>query len=133
MTLLRSTLFNLFFFCSTFVLTVPATIASLLAPRRVMGWAKSWARTHIRALRIICGIRLEISGWNNLPTSPVLITSRHESILVFQSSDAQWPLTAILLRDVNPPRWERPVAARLDRVPQLLDLFRQAFFVVTPQ
>jgi 1-acyl-sn-glycerol-3-phosphate acyltransferase len=79
MTLLRSTLFNLFFFGSTFVLIVPATVASLLAPRRVMGWAKLWARTQIRALRIICGIRLEISGWDNLLTSPVLIASRHES------------------------------------------------------
>ena len=79
MLLLRSALFNLFFFSSTFVLTVPAAALSLAAPERIMGWAKLWARMQIGAARIICGIRLEITGWENLPPAPVLIASRHES------------------------------------------------------
>ena len=78
MLFLRSALFNLFFFVSTFLLTVPAALISLAAPGQVMGWAKLWARTQIRAARIICGIRLDISGWENLPPAPVLIASRHE-------------------------------------------------------
>ena len=44
-----------------------------------MGWAKLWARMQIGAARIICGIRFQISGWENLPPAPVLIASRHES------------------------------------------------------
>lgn len=79
MTWLRSALFNLFFFASTFVLTVPAAALSLVAPKQITGWARFWARTQIRAARIICGIRLEISGWENLPPAPVVIASRHES------------------------------------------------------
>jgi 1-acyl-sn-glycerol-3-phosphate acyltransferase len=79
MLFLRSALFNLFFFVSTFLLTVPASLISFVAPEQVMGWAKLWARTQIRAARIICGIRLDISGWENLPAAPVLIASRHES------------------------------------------------------
>jgi 1-acyl-sn-glycerol-3-phosphate acyltransferase len=77
--LLRSALFNAFFFASTFVLTVPAALLSLVAPGQIMGWARFWARTQIHAARIICGIRLQISGWENLPPAPVLIASRHES------------------------------------------------------
>lgn len=79
MMLLRSTLFNLFFFGSTFVLTVPAAIVSLVSPGKVMGWARFWARTQLHAARVICGIRLQVSGWENLPPPPVVIASRHES------------------------------------------------------
>jgi 1-acyl-sn-glycerol-3-phosphate acyltransferase len=79
MMMLRSALFNLFFFGSTFVLSVLAAALSLVAPERIMGWAKFWARLQIGAARLICGIRLEVSGWDNLPPGPALIASRHES------------------------------------------------------
>ena len=79
MLFLRSALFNLFFFVSTFLLTLPAAMISLIAPRQVMGWAKFWAKSQIHAARIICGIRLEVAGWENLPPAPVLIAARHES------------------------------------------------------
>ncbi|MGA3001087.1 MAG: lysophospholipid acyltransferase family protein [Acetobacteraceae bacterium] len=79
MTWLRSALFNLFFFGTTFVLSIPAALVSLVAPRQIMGWAKFWARMQIGAARIICGIRVQVSGWENLPPAPVLIASRHES------------------------------------------------------
>jgi 1-acyl-sn-glycerol-3-phosphate acyltransferase len=79
MMMVRSALFNVFFFAGTFVLTVSAAVLSLFAPERIMDWARIWARTQIGAARIICGIRLEVSGWENLPPAPVLIASRHES------------------------------------------------------
>jgi 1-acyl-sn-glycerol-3-phosphate acyltransferase len=79
MTWLRSALFNLFFFGSTFVLSVQAALLSLVAPRQIMGWAKFWARLQLRAARLICGIRVQVTGWENLPPAPVLIASRHES------------------------------------------------------
>lgn len=79
MMLLRSAVFNLFFFGSTLLLTLPAAVVSVIAPERVVWWAKFWARTQIRAVRIICGIRLDISGRENLPPAPALIASRHES------------------------------------------------------
>jgi len=79
MTVVRSALFNVFFFGSTFLLTLPATVVSLVAPDHIMAWAKFWARTQINAARIICGIQVEVTGWDNLPPAPVLIASRHES------------------------------------------------------
>jgi 1-acyl-sn-glycerol-3-phosphate acyltransferase len=79
MTTLRSALFNLFFFVSTFLFSVPAAAISLVAPNQIMSWARAWAKVQVAAARIICGIRVEISGWENLPPAPVLIASRHES------------------------------------------------------
>lgn len=79
MTFLRSALFNLFFFTSTFVLTLAAGAVHLVSPARVPRVAQAWARLEIAAVRIICGIRMEVQGLGNLPAGPVLIAARHES------------------------------------------------------
>jgi len=79
MMILRSALFNMFFFGSTFVLSIPAAVLSIVAPKHVINWARFWAKMQIRVAQVICGIRVEIAGWENLPPAPVLIASRHES------------------------------------------------------
>ncbi len=79
MIVLRSALFNLFFFGTTFLLTIPASGLSLFAPQWIMSWARFWARMQIGAVRVICGVRYQISGWENLPDGPVLMAARHES------------------------------------------------------
>jgi 1-acyl-sn-glycerol-3-phosphate acyltransferase len=80
MTWLRSALFNLYFFGTTFALTLIGTAARLVAPHRVLPVAMLWARTQLAGARILCGIRLEVSGWDHLPVDgPALIASRHQS------------------------------------------------------
>jgi 1-acyl-sn-glycerol-3-phosphate acyltransferase len=80
MTLLRSTLFNLYFFMLTFVLTVGlATPVRLLAPHRVLDVAMLWARLLMAGLRVICGIRLSVHGQERLGPGPALIASTHQS------------------------------------------------------
>ncbi len=80
MTFLRSALFNLFFFTVTFVLTlVPATVVRFLFPDRVLEVAMMWARVMLWGLRVICGIRLQVSGMENAGTGAALIASRHQS------------------------------------------------------
>ena len=79
MIVLRSIVFNLFFFASTFLLTLPAYAISLFAPQSIMAWARVWARLEMGAARVICGIRMQVVGQENLPAGPVLIASRHES------------------------------------------------------
>jgi 1-acyl-sn-glycerol-3-phosphate acyltransferase len=61
------------------LLSVPAATIALFAPHWIMGWARFWAKLQIAAVRIICGIRLEVTGWQNLPAAPALIASRHEA------------------------------------------------------
>lgn len=80
MTLLRSALFNLFFFSATFVMTIVlATPVRLVAPQRMLEVAMLWARVMLWALRVICGIRLHVSGRERLGEGPALIASRHQS------------------------------------------------------
>jgi 1-acyl-sn-glycerol-3-phosphate acyltransferase len=80
MTLLRSTLFNLYFFVLTFVLTLLlATPARLFAPHRVLDVARLWARLLLSGLRVICGIRLAVAGLERLGTGPAVIASAHQS------------------------------------------------------
>jgi 1-acyl-sn-glycerol-3-phosphate acyltransferase len=80
MTVLRSALFNLYFFGVTFVLCVAGTPMAVLAPQRTLGIAMLWARMVVGGARVICGIRLEVSGREWLPTGgPALIASVHQS------------------------------------------------------
>ena len=63
MTWLRSVLFNLYFFGMTFLLALlPGTAVRLAAPDRVLDVARLWARVMVWGLRVICGVRLHVSG-----------------------------------------------------------------------
>jgi 1-acyl-sn-glycerol-3-phosphate acyltransferase len=79
MIILRSALFNAVFFGVTFALTLAATLLRFVAPARVMDMAVLWARTLVAAARIICGIRLDVRGRENIPPGAALIASRHQS------------------------------------------------------
>jgi len=80
MILIRSALFNVYFFAMTFVLTAgPATVVRLVAPHRVMDVARLWARVMVWGARVICGIRLHVSGLEHVGSGAALIASRHQS------------------------------------------------------
>ena len=79
MILARSLLFNLFYFSSTALLLIPGIFIRLFAPGRALDLAAFWARVELGAARLICGIRLEVRGRENLPAGAALIASRHES------------------------------------------------------
>lgn len=79
MTVFRSLLFAIAFFGGTFCLTIAGSIASLFIPNRLVIFAVAWARLGIWSARVICGIRVEVTGWENLPPGPALIASRHQS------------------------------------------------------
>jgi 1-acyl-sn-glycerol-3-phosphate acyltransferase len=80
MTVLRSALFNVYFFAVTFALSVAGTPLVLLAPPLVPKIAILWARMIVGGARVICGIRLEVSGREWLPTGgAALIASLHQS------------------------------------------------------
>jgi 1-acyl-sn-glycerol-3-phosphate acyltransferase len=80
MSLLRSTLFNVFFFATTFVLTMFGTAVRIATPHRALDVARLWARVVVGGLRVICGIRLQVFGQERLPEGgPMLIASAHQS------------------------------------------------------
>jgi 1-acyl-sn-glycerol-3-phosphate acyltransferase len=78
-TVLRSLLFSIVFFGGTFCLTVAGTVVGWFAPARVVYFAIAWARLGLWSARVFCGIRVEVSGLENLPAGAALLASRHQS------------------------------------------------------
>ena len=77
MTLLRSALFNLFFFAWT-VLLLLAGMPLLLAPRRgLYALGALWARGTLLLLRVLVGARLEVRG--ALGPGARLVAAKHQS------------------------------------------------------
>jgi 1-acyl-sn-glycerol-3-phosphate acyltransferase len=80
MMLVRSALFNLYFFALTALLCVLGTVVRLVSPRRVLVVPMLWARWVLAGLRAICGIRFEVLGLERVPRAgPALLASRHQS------------------------------------------------------
>jgi 1-acyl-sn-glycerol-3-phosphate acyltransferase len=80
MILLRSALFNVFFFAATFVLTLYGTTVRIAQPHRALDVAMLWARVLVGGLRVICGIRVEVFGQERLRGGgAMLIASAHQS------------------------------------------------------
>ena len=80
MILLRSALFNLYFFATTALLSVASIALRLFAPRHMLVIPMIWARWVLAGLRVICGIRFEVLGAERLPSGgAALIASRHQS------------------------------------------------------
>lgn len=106
MTLLRSLLFNLWFFGLTAVLSIAALPLRLFAPHRAVPYAQWWIRRVLGGLRVLCGIRYEVIGRDNLPpTGPALIASMHQSAF----DTLVWALLA--------PRFAYVLKRELTRIP----------------
>ena len=81
---LRSAIYQLWFY-SVSVVLVLACAPLMVLPQRmarpsVFAVARLWARLTLGGLGPICGIRIVITGWENLPTDgPALIASNHQS------------------------------------------------------
>jgi 1-acyl-sn-glycerol-3-phosphate acyltransferase len=86
--LVRSIVFNVLFYLDL-VVHFFAAIPTLLLPRRVLlAVAKFWARTNLWLLRVICGIEVEFRGVQKIPSGPLLVASKHQSL---------WETFALLL------------------------------------
>lgn len=72
-------MFNLVFYAVTFLLTLVGSVVRLVAPRLVPDMAAFWARTMVGAARIICGIRLQVTGLERVAPGAALIAPRHQS------------------------------------------------------
>ncbi|MBL6077763.1 1-acyl-sn-glycerol-3-phosphate acyltransferase [Belnapia sp. T18] len=82
MTWLRSVLFNFAFFTTTAMVAVLATPVLLAPGRWTMPVIRFWAWLVVQELRLICGIRLHVTGREHLPQQgPALIAAKHQSAL----------------------------------------------------
>lgn len=80
MLLIRSLLFNIWFFGSTFVFGSYGIWVRRFAKHRALGVAMAWASCVLAGARVIAGIEVKLSGAEHLPAQgPLLIASQHQS------------------------------------------------------
>ncbi|MGZ3308239.1 MAG: 1-acyl-sn-glycerol-3-phosphate acyltransferase, partial [Xanthobacteraceae bacterium] len=80
MLVIRSVIFNILFYLNLLVQII-AAVPTLAMPRQgILAVAKFWARTNLWLLRTICGIKVEFSGLAKIPSGPLLVASKHQSL-----------------------------------------------------
>lgn len=79
MILVRSSLFNAWFFGITIVIGVFGIFVRLFRPERALAVAQTWAGLVLDGARVICGIEAEVTGLERIPPGPALIASQHQS------------------------------------------------------
>lgn len=76
----RSLLFNLLFYANLIILMVAALPTFFMPRRAILFMAKTWARTSIWLLRVVCGTRVEWRGLEKLPHGGFVAASKHQSL-----------------------------------------------------
>lgn len=80
MIVFRSVVFNIAFYLVLFVYLIVA-LPTLLMPRGVLlAMVRNWSSVNLAMLRIICGLRCEFRGLENIPQGASLIASKHQSL-----------------------------------------------------
>jgi 1-acyl-sn-glycerol-3-phosphate acyltransferase len=78
--LIRSVAFNVLFYLNLLVQIV-AALPTLVMPRwGILAVAKFWARTNLWLLRAVCGIKVEFRGLGKIPSGPLLVAAKHQSL-----------------------------------------------------
>jgi 1-acyl-sn-glycerol-3-phosphate acyltransferase len=77
---IRSVVFNVLFYLNLLVQLI-AALPTLVMPRgAILAVARFWAGTNLWLLRAICGIKVEFRGLGKIPSGPLLVASKHQSL-----------------------------------------------------
>ncbi len=98
MLFLRSTLFFLGQVITAPIFTLIAFLALPLNPVTRNVLISGWARSMIWWLRITCNIRHEVTGLENLPNTPSIILSKHQSAWETLAFQAIFPTQVYVLK-----------------------------------
>jgi 1-acyl-sn-glycerol-3-phosphate acyltransferase len=81
MVVVRSVIFNLLFYLTLVVLMVAGLPMILGGRRGIFALASAWRSVSVWLLAIVCGLRVEYRGVENIPHGGVLIAAKHQSFL----------------------------------------------------
>ncbi len=79
MTLLRSLLFNVYFYLLFAVMALAGLPLLALPWRWTMGYGRLWTRAILLGLRVICRLDYRVLDHDNLPAGPCLVACKHQS------------------------------------------------------
>ena len=79
MVILRSIVFNVLFYLNLSILLLAAIPTIVMPPWAILGMARTWGRTSLWLLRVVCGITVEWRGLEKIPPGGVLVAAKHQS------------------------------------------------------
>jgi 1-acyl-sn-glycerol-3-phosphate acyltransferase len=77
--IIRSLLFNVLFYLNLLAYMIAALPTFVLPRRCLMEIAKSWGRTNLWLLRLVCGTRVEFRGLEKIPRGACIVAAKHQS------------------------------------------------------
>jgi 1-acyl-sn-glycerol-3-phosphate acyltransferase len=77
---LRSLVYNVLFYLLLVFWIIVAIPTILMPPRAFMSVAKSWARSSIWLMRVVCRTRVDYRGLEKIPKGPLIVASKHQSM-----------------------------------------------------
>lgn len=77
--IVRSAIFTLVMTLATCLWVIPCIIARLFPYHICFAIVSGWCTFNVTCARLICGIKYEISGLENIPAEPCVIMSNHQS------------------------------------------------------
>ncbi len=95
---LRSLCFNVGWYTGSAVIAVLGAPILLLPRRAVVAWARFWIGFVLGWLRLTCGLRHRVIGWENLPDRPVILACKHQSSWETLAFTLLFPRIAIVLK-----------------------------------
>jgi 1-acyl-sn-glycerol-3-phosphate acyltransferase len=77
--LVRSILFNILFYLNLLIYLIAAIPTYFLPYRVLVALAKSWGRSNLRLLRLVCDIDVAWIGLEKIPPGPLIVAAKHQS------------------------------------------------------
>jgi len=81
MSAIRSFLFGVWLYGAIVFFGAGLLVLSLIGREPVVVGVRAWARTVLFGLRMICGVKVEVRGLENIPEGGCLLASKHQSML----------------------------------------------------
>lgn len=98
MLVLRSLLFNVFFYASTVLLVILWTPALLMRRQASLELGRVWGRTSLWLLDKICGLKVEFRGLENIPPGAVIVACKHQSLWETFALPTKFPDFSFILK-----------------------------------
>jgi 1-acyl-sn-glycerol-3-phosphate acyltransferase len=77
---LRSLIYNVLFYLNLAIWIIVALPTFLMPRSALLRLARYWARSSVWLLRIVCNIKVEYRGIENIPRGPLIVASKHQSM-----------------------------------------------------
>jgi len=100
---IKSLIFSVYMILSVFIFALINLLISVLPYKKRSFLLKFWARSNLLVLEKVCQIKIELSGLENIPETPCIVFSKHQStletiVLQIIFSPQVWVLKRELLR-----------------------------------